>query len=399
MKYLDNFFNISSEKAYDLIFSKVKIGILEVTFPSGRKRKFIGSNDEIYADITLNNYSLLPKLLKKGSIALADSYIENDFSTSNLSRLLLFAKYNEKSYNILIKGKSIYNFFRKIQHHFNENTKRKSKKNIKYHYDLGNDFYQKWLDDTMTYSSAIFDNKQKNLMNAQINKYKKIINSSKINENTTLLEIGCGWGGFSTFVAKNIGAKVNAITISKKQYEYFSNEIQKEGLGEKINLELKDYRDINNSYDQITSIEMFEAVGKKYWPIFFEKITKSLNNNGSAAIQVITIDEKRALNYQNNPDFIQKYIFPGGILPSKNQLFDLCKASNLKINELSSFGESYAKTLKIWNKDFQKSWEEISRMGFTNKFKRMWEYYFCYCETGFITHSTDVSQLILKKNI
>jgi len=211
------------------------------------------------------------------------------------------------------------------------------------------------------------------------------------------LEIGCGWGGFSTFLAKNLDIKVKAITISKEQFEYTKEKIFQEGLNEKISIEMRDYRDIDEKFTNIASIEMFEAVGKKYWPIFFNKIKDSLYDNGQAVMQIITIDDEKANNYQSNPDFIQQYIFPGGVLPSKKQLLNITSSFELKLDEFKSFGSSYAKTLKIWNDKFQESWSNISDQGFSLRFKRMWEYYFAYCEIGFLRKSTDVSQFIIKK--
>ena len=218
----------------------------------------------------------------------------------------------------------------------------------------------------------------------------------KIKDGNKILEIGCGWGGFATYVAKNFGSKIDAITISKEQFNYVAKKINKEGLNEKVNVQLKDYRDINKKYDYITSIEMFEAVGMKYWPLYFNIIKNSLKNNGFAALQIITINENKRELYQKNPDFIQQYIFPGGILPSKKQLYASTSSTGLKLHELYSFGNSYANTLNLWNKRFQESWLQIAQQGFSKRFKRMWEYYFSYCETGFTTKSTDVSQFLLE---
>tara|TARA_Y100000590_G_scaffold470003_1_gene661229 strand:+ start:3384 stop:4574 length:1191 start_codon:yes stop_codon:yes gene_type:complete len=384
------------ENIFDKIFQKTKIGILKVTFPS-KKIKYFGNNSDINADLIIKNYKFLFKLLTKGSVGFAESYIEGDFETENLTSLLVFARKNESSFINLRKSKYIFKLITKMIHHYNGNTKSKSKRNISYHYDLGNKFYELWLDKTMTYSSALFEYTNDDLAKAQLNKYQKITSPIKLNENSTLLEIGCGWGGFSTYVAKNFGSKINAITNSKKQFEYTSKRIFDEGLNEKVKVKFMDYRDINEKYDNIASIEMFEAVGIKYWPLYFNKIKNTLNNEGIASLQIITIDDKRAESYQKNPDFIQRYIFPGGVLPSKKQLYDLTLNLGINLKELNSFGISYAKTLNLWNKSFQNSWQQISNQGFSNKFKRMWEYYFCYCEAGFITNTTDVSQFIIKK--
>ena len=319
------------------------------------------------------------------------------YSTTNLTNLLMLSNKNEKYFLDNINSNIIYLAISKIKHFLKDNSKSQSQKNIKYHYDLGNKFYEKWLDQSMTYSSAIFDTLNTNLSDAQINKYKKIADSLCLNENSKTLEIGCGWGGFSSYIAKNYKCKVDAITISKEQYNYTASKIQKEGLGERVAVQFKDYREVNNTYSNIVSIEMFEAVGKKYWPSYFNVIKNSLSENGKAALQIITINENRAKNYQTRPDFIQQYIFPGGMLPTKKQLEIGAKDVGLKCLEVLSFGNSYAKTLSIWNSQFQSSWNDVSRYGFDNKFKRMWEYYFSYCETGFLSSSTDVSHFLIKK--
>ena len=391
-----NLFNFSAEKVANSFFQKIKYGNLSVSFPSGKIIHFRGKNHGVEADLKLNNFSMVGKLLKKGSIGFAESYMDDDFTTTNLKNLLIFARQNESNYINSKQGKLLYQLMIKINNFLNQNTKSKSKKNISYHYDLGNDFYKLWLDKSMNYSSAFFDMPNDNLQKAQLNKYKKIIEPMQLNDSSTLLDIGCGWGGFSSFIAKNIGSKINAITNSKKHFEYTSKMISDEGLNEKVKVEFKDYRDVYEKYDYISSIEMFEAVGKKFWPIYFEKIKNTLNKDGVATLQVITINENKRDFYQKNSDFIQQYIFPGGILPSKKQLLELSNLKGLNLNEFNSFGSSYANTLNIWNKQFQISWNKIAEQGYSDRFKRMWEYYLSYCEVGFITKTTDVSHFLLK---
>ena len=396
MKIFDNIFYVSLENIANKIFQKTKFGKLKVYFPSGRIENYIGDKDSIVADLNLKNFLMIVKILKKGAIGFAESYIDGDFSTSNLKNLLIFAELNKSNYINEKQGKWFYKLLIKINHFLNQNTKSKSKKNISYHYDLGNKFYELWLDETMTYSSGMFELPYNNLLEAQINKYNKITEPMQLNENSNILEIGCGWGGFSIYVAKKFGSKVNAITISKKQYEYTLKKIKNESLNEKISVQLKDYRELKEKYNNIVSIEMFEAVGIKYWKTYFNKIKNCLKTNGVAALQIITINEDKRKYYQRNLDFIQHYIFPGGVLPSKSQLNELAFSTGLKINELNSFGKSYANTLNLWNNKFQNQWQLISQQGFSTRFKRMWEYYLSYCEAGFITKSTDVSQFILK---
>ena len=377
--------------------SKIKYGELEVTFPSGSMQSFKGINSEHKADLTINNYKFISKILKRKSVGFAESYMDGDFSSSNLTNLLLLAFRNENHFLVNLKSNIFFNIYSKFKHFLNENTKSQSKKNIQYHYDLGNNFYTKWLDRSMTYSSAYFEKENQNLFDAQLNKYHKIAESLNLNENSKVLEIGCGWGGFSSYAAKNFKSKIDAITISKEQYEYASNKIQKEGLGEKVSIKFKDYRDIDTQYSNIASIEMFEAVGKKYWEKYFDIVSNSLLNSGKAALQIITIDEKRSLNYQNQPDFIQQYIFPGGMLPTKKELLEINNKVGLDFKEIKSFGLSYAKTLSLWNTQFQSSWNDLVKLGFNDRFKRMWEFYLAYCETGFISQSTDVSHFLITK--
>ncbi len=385
------------ERLLKNFLSKIKYGKLEVEFPSGEKTSFSGICHGLNASIQIHNYNFLSYIFKKGSVGFAEAYMKGFYSTKNLTNLLMLSHKNEKYFLNNINSNIFYSSLSKLKHLLKDNSKFQSKKNIKYHYDLGNKFYEKWLDKTMTYSSAIFDTNNTNLPDAQLNKYKKIADSLSLNENSITLEIGCGWGGFSSFIAKNYKCNVDAITISKEQYDYTANKIQKEGLGEKVVVQFKDYREIRKKYSNIASIEMFEAVGKKYWNTYFETIQNSLLDNGKAALQIITINEMRAKDYQNRPDFIQQYIFPGGMLPTKKQLEVTSRDVGLKCLEILSFGHSYAKTLNIWNSQFQNSWNDVARIGFDNQFKRMWEYYFSYCETGFLSSSTDVSHFLIKK--
>ncbi len=396
MYNFNNILNLSIEKIAIKLFQKTIYGNLTVFFPSNNYYFFKGKKMGVDAVIQLNNFSLIKKILTKGAIGFAESYMDGDFSTKDLKNLLVFAENNRSAFLSFSNEKKLNKIYRKIKHYFNQNTISQARKNIKYHYDLGNNFYELWLDETMTYSSGFFLKYNEDLLTSQINKYKKIIEPMNISDKSSILEIGCGWGGFSTFVAKTFNAKIDAITISREQFEYTSKKILKEGLNEKINVKLQDYRNINKKYNNIISIEMFEAVGKKYWPTYFKKIKENLLDNGKAVFQIITISENKREAYQNNPDFIQQYIFPGGVLPSKVQLYDMTSSLGLNFSELNSFGESYANTLNLWNRRFQKKWNQISQQGYSERFKRMWEFYFSYCEAGFITKSTDVSQFLLK---
>jgi len=397
MNYVNDKFQQSFEIVAEKFLSKIRFGELIVTFPSGVTKSFKGTNGDEIADLKLHNYKFISKIIKRKSIGFAESYMDGDFSTSDLTKLLLISYKNEKYFLHNLKSNIFFNMYSKFKHFLNENTKKQSKKNIEYHYDLGNSFYDKWLDQSMTYSSAYFDKDNQNLYDAQISKYYQIAKSLNLNENSKVLEIGCGWGGFSSYIAKNFKSKIDAITISKEQFEYASNKIQQEGLGEKVSIKYSDYRDVDNKYSNIASIEMFEAVGKKYWEKYFSIVKKSLGDSGKAVLQIITIDDQRAINYHRQPDFIQQYIFPGGMLPTKKNLEDINYKVGLEFKEIKSFGLSYAKTLNLWNQQFQNSWDDLAQLGFNKRFKRMWEFYLSYCETGFISKSTDVSHFLINR--
>jgi len=250
----------------------------------------------------------------------------------------------------------------------------------------------------LTYSSAIFENDKLDLEKAQINKYKKLTSLIKPKIGDKVLEIGCGWGGFAEFIGKNYDVKLDCITISKKQFDYAKNRIYKIGLNEKINIKMQDYRDVKNKYNSIASIEMIEAVGQDYLKNYFQSIKKYLKDDGKAAIQAITIDDKLFNRYKKKEDFIQKYIFPGGFLPSKNSLVEYAKKTGLEFTQCNSYGVHYSNTLKIWREKFFKSWEHISKQGFDNTFKRMWNFYLSYCEAGFRSKNIDLIQFSLLKN-
>jgi len=279
---------------------------------------------------------------------------------------------------------------------FIKNNKSKSKENIAKHYDLGNEFFSLWLDPSLTYSSAIFENQDSNLESAQINKYKKLLSLINPRPGDKILEIGCGWGGFAEFVGKNYDVKMDCITISQKQFDYASKKIFENGLNEKVKIKLKDYRDVKDKYNYITSIEMIEAVGKNYLSSYFNTIKSNLSKNGKAAIQAITISDDLFDRYKTKQDFIQKYIFPGGFLPSKKSLYSLSSTKGLAIDKYDSYGLHYSNTLKLWRDEFLNKWDYISKQGFDLTFKRMWHFYLSYCEAGFKSKNIDLIQFSLQ---
>ena len=373
----------------------IKHGNLKITNHDGKEYTFGNGNEKLNVDLKINKPGLTFKIIKNGSVGLAEAYMDNYFETNNLTNLIELAAKNIKIVH-KFSGSFDLSIFNKIKGLFIKNNKSRSKENIRKHYDLGNEFFSLWLDKTLTYSSAIFDDSN-DLEKAQLNKYKKLSSLVKPKSGDKMLEIGCGWGGFAEYIGKNYDVKLDCITISKKQYEYSKERIHKEGLNEKINIQMLDFRDVKNNYNSIASIEMIEAVGQSYLKNYFTTIKENLVDGGTAAIQSITIDDSIYDRYKSKTDFIQKYIFPGGFLPSKNELVNLANQSGLKFENCNSYGDHYSNTLNIWREEFLEKWEQISSQGFDNTFKRMWNFYLSYCEAGFKSKNIDLIQFALQK--
>ncbi len=382
----------------NLIFSALKLikhGNLELTNFDGKKYNFGEKDKNLNVSLKINKPGFTFNVIRKGSIGLAESYMRGEFETNNLSDLI---ELTAKNIKIIYKFSGIFDFtlINSIKSVFIKNTKKKSIENISKHYDLGNEFFSLWLDKTLTYSSAIFENEKNNLEDAQINKYQKLVSLLKPKMGDKILEIGCGWGGFAEYLGKNFDIKMDCITISKKQFEFSKERIFKNKLNEKVNIQMMDYRDVKNKYNSIASIEMIEAVGKNYLKSYFQKIKENLGQQGVAAIQAITIDDKLFDRYKKKEDFIQKYIFPGGFLPSKKSLYKYAKDSGLSMEEYNSYGSHYSNTLNIWRGEFISKWEEISKQGFDLTFKRMWNFYLSYCEAGFKSKNIDLIQFSMQ---
>tara|TARA_B100001057_G_scaffold442504_1_gene477937 strand:- start:133 stop:1311 length:1179 start_codon:yes stop_codon:yes gene_type:complete len=375
--------------------SKINNGYLEFTTFNGEALKFGNPNDKLKANIFIKKPNFNFNLIRGGSIGFAESYMRGEFETDNLSNLIELTARNIETIHKFsgLLDFTIINFFK---NQIIKNTKSRSKVNIAKHYDLGNDFFSLWLDDTLTYSSAIFNGNTKNLSEAQNNKYQKLIDLIKPNNGDKVLEIGCGWGGFAEYFGKKYDVKLDCITISKKQFDYAKERIFKCGLNEKVNIEIKDYRDLNEKYNSIASIEMIEAVGQNYLEGYFKTIKNNLSEGGKAAIQAITIDDKLFDRYKNKKDFIQKYIFPGGFLPNKNSINRYVSDNGLTINSYISYADHYANTLSIWRNEFLKKWDLIKNLGFDLTFKRMWEFYLSYCEAGFKSKNIDLIQFSMQ---
>ena len=385
-----NLYKISDKVVFSSL-NNIKTGYLEITNHNGSLFKFGNPNDPLKATLEIKKPNFTFNLIKGGSVGLAESYMKKEFETENLSNLIEVTARNIKQIH-KFSGLLDFPLINFIKNMIVKNTKNRSKENIAKHYDLGNEFFSLWLDKTLTYSSAIFDEKNKDLSDAQNNKYQKLIDLIKPSSGDKVLEIGCGWGGFAEYLGKKYDVKLDCITISKKQFEYAKERIHKCGLNEKVNIEIKDYRDLKDKYNSIASIEMIEAVGQNYLEGYFKTIKDNLSNNGKAAIQAITIDDTLFDRYKNKEDFIQKYIFPGGFLPNKNSINRYVSDNGLTIESYTSYANHYSNTLAIWRKEFNKKWELIKNQGFDTTFKRMWEFYLCYCEAGFKSKNIDLIQ-------
>ena len=382
-----------SEKIVLNKLKKIKNGNLKLINYDGKVFHFGSLESNLSADIKINNPKFYFNIISGGSSALGEAYMNRDFYTSNLTNLIEISAKNIElvySFSGSLKIKKIKNFFKSI---FASNTKSKSLQYISKHYDLGNNFFSKWLDKTLTYSSAVYENENDSLEIAQKNKYQKLIDLLNVKDGNKVLEIGCGWGGFSEYLAKNYNVSIDCITISKKQFEFTKKRISDAGLDNKVNVLFLDYRDLQDKYDKIASIEMIEAVGENYLGKYFETIKKSLNKDGSAALQGITIRDDLFDRYKRSEDFIQKYIFPGGFLPSVNLMKTLIKKNKLNLIKVNSYPDDYARTLANWRTNFFNAWNNITPLGFDETFKRMWEFYLSYCEAGFKSKNINLIQI------
>ena len=390
------------EQVFEIALKRLHYGRLTVTFPTGNSSTWTGSQDavegeEFHAVWQLNSYKSLQRMLSSQSIGFAESYIEEEWDSPDLSQLLELMTCNMDEMLPQINRLSIVRVWNRIQHLLRANTKAGSKKNIAYHYDLGNDFYTKWLDKSMTYSSALFDEEHTDLVSAQQNKYRSLAETLDLQPDHRVLEIGCGWGGFAEFAAQNYGCHVTCLTLSQEQLKFARERIEKAGLTDLVEIRFQDYRDVDGSFDRVVSIEMFEAVGEEHWKTYFHQLRDRLVPGGKAGLQIITIEDSRFENYRTNTDFIQKYIFPGGMLPSPERLSVEIDQAGLKLISEFMFGESYAKTLRLWRREFLQNWNSIASLGYSTRFRRLWEYYFSYCEAGFRRKTIDVGHFYLEK--
>ena len=376
---------------------KLKVGSLTVRLPDGRAVQFEGRRPGPDAVMELNNYSVVRKVISGGDVGFAESYMDGDWTTPDLAAVLTVFSANLDEMAHITRGGPITRFFHWLYHLSRSNTKAQARKNIEAHYDLGNDFYALWLDETMTYSSARFTHATASLKDAQTEKYAALARSMDLQSDHHVLEIGCGWGGFAEYAAGEIGAQVTCLTLSPAQRDYAIARMERLGLSDKVEIKLQDYRDETGVYDRVASIEMFEAVGQEYWPSFFSKVSDVLKPGGKAGLQIITIRDDLFETYSKRADFIQRYIFPGGMMPSVEKLEDRFKDAALDLQKTDQFGLDYADTLKIWKERFNDAWSTIKPMGFDDRFKCMWDFYLAYCEAGFRTGRIDVGQFTVSR--
>lgn len=372
------------------LLNNIHRGRLRITLPGGGTIEKSGTSEGIDAILVLHNWRAIRRLFVNGDIGFAEGFIENDWSTPDLTALIRFAAQNRDAFTKSMRGSLPMRLINRLAHGLNANTRRGSRRNIEAHYDLGNEFYRQWLDPSMLYSSAIFDLMTPTLEAAQQRKLERIAEKLQLTGNKDVLEIGCGWGALAIHLATQHNANVTGITLSPSQLRWAENAAEKTDKADRIKLKLQDYRDVKGQFDNIVSVEMFEAVGEAYWPSYFGTLKRCLKPGGRAVLQIISIEENRFDTYRRKADFIQKYVFPGGFLPSDSALEKAVGQAGLKLTEKELFGQSYALTLAEWRQRFHARWQTISLLGFDERFRRMWEYYLCYCEAGFAEGTINV---------
>ncbi|HEY0919968.1 class I SAM-dependent methyltransferase [Devosia sp.] len=372
------------------LIGRPRRGAVTITFPNGRTRTFGDPATGEHAVLVLNNFKAVSKTLRRGTVGFAQAYMDGDVEIEDLTALFRYFLQNRDVLDS--PGRSWYGkAAQDVAYHLSRHNSREgAKKNISEHYDLGNDFYAEWLDPSMTYSSALFASDTQSLEEAQRAKYHRVADLAGVKAGETVLEIGCGWGGFAETVARDYEAVLRGITLSKEQLSFGRERLARQGLDKRASLHFEDYRDTRGEFDHVASIEMIEAVGEAHWPAYFQAVHDRLKPGGTAAIQAITIDEADFEAYRSTPDFIQRYIFPGGMLLTKAAMREQAERVGLVLEKVENFRLSYARTLRLWRDRFVERRSEIARLGYDENFRRKWEYYLCYCEAGFLEGSIDV---------
>jgi cyclopropane-fatty-acyl-phospholipid synthase len=385
------------ERIFARWFHRIHAGHLTVDFPSGARKVFGGAEPGPQALIRIRNLRLAFRMLVSGDIGFAEGYMEGDWVTPDLKALLTLGVLNAKTLSKTLAPSWFARLLNHLRHVRRANTKEGSRRNIAAHYDLGNAFYSQWLDETMSYSAALFEATDEIHASAQRRKYLRLAEALDLRPGDRVLEIGCGWGGFAEIAAAEFGCEVVGLTLSVEQAAFAKDRMARAGLADRVDIRLQDYRDVAGEFDKIISIEMFEAVGVENWATYFEVLDQRLKPGGRAALQVITIADESFESYRHNPDFIQLYIFPGGMLPGPSAFGRAVSKAGLKISDEFYFGKSYAESLRRWDRAFRINWPQIQAHGFDRRFFRMWQYYLCYCEIGFDHDRIDVGQFVIER--
>jgi cyclopropane-fatty-acyl-phospholipid synthase len=388
---------LSARRALGLA-AQLKRGSLTIRLPEGRTLRIEGAEPGVQATMIVHDLRFARRLALGGDLGFAEAYLRGEWDTPDLTAFIELFASNRDLIHTLLPNNPIARLWQLFRHFLNRNTRLGARRNIHAHYDLGNRFYEAWLDRTMTYSSAVFQPGDNDLASAQIRKYRLIAEAVGLRPEHHVLEIGCGWGGFAAFAASEIGCRVTGLTISKEQFTYAQERLAAAGLSDRAEIKMQDYRDERGIYDRIVSIEMFEAVGESYWPVFFAQLHDRLKAGGLAGLQVITIKDEHFTNYRREIDFIRRYIFPGGMLPSPSVMRDFGARFGLPLYGDRSFALDYAHTLALWRDRFRAAWPQLVPLGFDERFRRLWEYYLAYCEAGFRTGNIDVRQLVFAKH-
>ncbi len=377
---------------------RIRYGRLELHLPDGSRSLFLGEEAGPEAELHIRRSRFLRRMIMGGGTGFGEAYVDGDCDSPDIARVVELAARNYGAWEEALHGRLLYQMMQRVVHLLRPNSKRGARRNIARHYDLGNAFYEAWLDETMTYSSALFEAPKQSLEEAQVNKYRRVAELAELKPEHHVLEVGCGWGGFATFAAGEIGCKVTGVTISKEQFDYASRRIQAAGLDDRVEIRRQDYRDTEGRFDRVASIEMFEAVGESYWPLFFDKLRDNLQPGGRAALQVITIADGLWDRYRRGVDFIQRHVFPGGMLPSPAVLRSQVDRAGLTWQAERSFGQDYAVTLAQWRRRFEGAWPRLAEMGYDERFRRLWTYYLSYCEGGFRQERIDVKHVSLARD-
>ncbi len=375
----------------------MRAGRLDIRLPDGRVFRAQGRAAGIEAGLHIHDTEVFARLVREGYLGFCEAYLDGGWSTPDLQAFLDLLSDDNDAIYCGYPGQKIAQLYERIRFWFKRNSKEQARRNIEYHYDLGNDFYALWLDDTMTYSSAVFETGTESHEAAQREKYRRMVDAMGVKPGDHVLEIGCGWGGFAEYAAGERGLRITGLTISPSQLEYAQKRMAKAGLSDLVTLKLQDYRDETGQYDGVASIEMFEAVGEKYWPVFFDTLRARLKPGARATLQIITVEDRRFESYRKDIDFIQKYIFPGGMLPGPSVLRQQVARAGLQEVGSVEFGQSYSETLRRWHATFNEKWPEIAAMGFDARFRRMWNFYLTSCAAAFKGGSCDVTQITIAR--